>query len=104
ARAGRSQPVELFLLDDELLPAGVAAGRKSAGDLFAGFAGQIVVVQVLVGEGAQGAQPRRAEQSAFFERGQRGLVGEQVGEPVAAVGVQAAQPSEVVEARVVEVD
>ena len=63
---------------------------------------EVEVVQVLVRDHPERAQPVAAEQAPLLEAGERRVVGEQLRQPV-AVGVRGRlQPAEVVEAEVVE--
>ena len=94
---GEHGVVEGFLLIAQVLAAGLVL--VDAGH---GFAMTVVVEQVFVGQGAQRANPVRADGAGFFHGSQGRLVGEEAREDVAAADGQRAQPAEVVEAHVVE--
>ena len=89
--------VEGFLLIAQVLAAGLVL--VDAGH---GFAMAVVVEEVFVGEGAQRANPVRADGAGFFHGPQGRLVGEEAREDVVAADRQRTQPAEVVEAHVVE--
>ena len=72
--------VEGFLLIAQVLAAGLVL--VDAGH---GFAMTVVVEQVFVGQGAQRANPVRADGAGFFHGSQGRLVGEETREDVAAV-------------------
>ena len=94
---GEDGVVEGFLLIAQVLAAGLVL--VDAGH---GFAMAVVVEEVFVGQGAQRANPIRADGAGFFHGFQGCLVSEEAREDVAAADGQRAQPAEVVEARVVE--
>jgi len=96
----RGAGVEVTLLRVEELPAGLRRGAQALG----GLAGVGVVVQVLVRQRADRAHPVDAEGPGLLDAVQGVVVGEEVGQPLAAVHLQRAEPPEVVEPRVVEGD
>jgi hypothetical protein len=67
-----------------------------------GLAVEVVVVQVLVGDRAEGLEPVDAEELALLEGAEQVGVGEQPGQLVPAGDLQTADPAEVVEADVVD--
>lgn len=88
--------VEGALLVAQELPAGGAA--RDAGQ---GLAGEVVVVQVLVGDRGQCAQPVGAEKPALLEA-EPFRVGQQLVQQVRRTVPEAVQPAEMVQPRIID--
>jgi hypothetical protein len=99
-RFGRRRGVEAGLLGLHVLGPG-AAGREHAGQR---LARGVVPVEVFVGQRAQRGHQVGAEQPALLGAGQPVGVGQQFREPVPATVPERAQPAEVVDAEVVDLD
>ena len=88
---------------ERVLPAGqvLAAGLVGLADARDRLLGAPVVVEVLVGQHAQGAHEVLADDARLLDLVQHRVGGEQLRQPVHAVDGDRAQPAEVVEAHVV---
>src|SRR5665647_549998 len=80
----------------------LAARLRATPDRCDRVAGEVVVVEVLVGQATQQLDPLGPEEPALLDRGQQLGVADEVRQRVAAVVVKTAQPPQVVEADVVE--
>src|SRR4029078_11438599 len=89
--------VEVVLLAQEELgpdPAGLHAGQ--------GLGREVVVVEVLVRDHTDRAEPGGTEETTFLERQETPLVSEEPGEQVPAAVQHAPQPAEMIDPEVVE--